>query len=297
MFQFPRFPPPCRGTRPSRRVGCPIRRSLDRRLPAPPQSISSRGHVLHRRPAPRHPPCAHHSGRTLRAAPSSSPRSPPGHRDKPGTSLLVWCLMCFVLRPTQDTSTKRLVPLLPSRWSRMGRFPSSLNCQGAQTAGGAAGARTPNLRRARAALSQLSYDPRTGPVGAPGLEPGTSALSGPRSNQLSYAPAHVAACGTGCHRTPPSRRPKMEDTRSPCRTGAEARLRKGEGDPTRPWAQLVDDTRPIPSLPIRRHCPALPVSANGNERCVARCPDDQVIGDRPDLGCSIRRWRHSLERR
>ena len=59
-------------------------------------------------------------------------------------------------------------------------------------AGGAAGIRTPDLRRARAALSRLSYDPIAPPgrrVGAPGLEPGTSALSGPRSNHLSYAPA------------------------------------------------------------------------------------------------------------
>ena len=32
-----------------------------------------------------------------------------------------------------------------------------------------------------------TFPPREG-VGAPGLEPGTSALSGPRSNQLSYAP-------------------------------------------------------------------------------------------------------------
>ena len=31
-------------------------------------------------------------------------------------------------------------------------------------------------------------------VGAPGLEPGTSALSGPRSNQLSYAPHHAHRC-------------------------------------------------------------------------------------------------------
>jgi hypothetical protein len=62
--------------------------------------------------------------------------------------------------------------------------------------GGAAGIRTPDLRRARAALSRLSYGPpsrcpRPPPpsgVGAPGLEPGTSALSGPRSNHLSYAP-------------------------------------------------------------------------------------------------------------
>ena len=73
------------------------------------------------------------------------------------------------------------------RWSRTGRSSSSLNCQCADRSG-AAGARTPNLRRARAALSQLSYDPRFGPVGAPGLEPGTSALSGPRSDHLSYAP-------------------------------------------------------------------------------------------------------------
>ena len=68
---------------------------------------------------------------------------------------------------------------------RMGWFPRLFTSQGA--VGGAAGARTPNLRRARAALSRLSYDPDS-PVGAPGLEPGTSALSGPRSNQLSYAP-------------------------------------------------------------------------------------------------------------
>src|SRR5690349_8609795 len=62
---------PFRVDGPSRPPGCPIRRSLDRRLPAPPQSISSRGHVLHRRPAPRHPPCAHHSGRP--AMPSVHP--------------------------------------------------------------------------------------------------------------------------------------------------------------------------------------------------------------------------------
>ena len=40
-------------------------------------------------------------------------------------------------------------------------------------------------------LCQLSYVPAISlreVVGAPGLEPGTSALSGPRSNQLSYAP-------------------------------------------------------------------------------------------------------------
>jgi hypothetical protein len=38
--------------------GCPIRIPWDHRLPAPPPCVSSRGHVLHRPLAPRHPPCA-----------------------------------------------------------------------------------------------------------------------------------------------------------------------------------------------------------------------------------------------
>ena len=73
--------------------------------------------------------------------------------------------------------------------------------------GGAGGTRTPDFRLAKAALSQLSYGPPVLEVGGrrwevglqplasnfrlprlvghPGLEPGTSVLSGPRSNQLS----------------------------------------------------------------------------------------------------------------
>jgi hypothetical protein len=59
MFQFPRYPPRiapgCPGVP---RAGCPIRTPPDRWLPAPPRSISPRGRVLPRPPAPRHPPCA-----------------------------------------------------------------------------------------------------------------------------------------------------------------------------------------------------------------------------------------------
>lgn len=52
------------------------------------------------------------------------------------------------------------------------------------------GIRTPDLRRAKAALSQLSYipvqgTPRLVQVGLSGLEPETSPLSEARSNQLS----------------------------------------------------------------------------------------------------------------
>ncbi len=156
---------PFRVDGPSRPPGCPIRRSRDHRLPAPPPSISSRGHVLHRRPAPRHPPCAHHSGRPSSSfhnnRPPSSPRSPPGQRSKPVPPHV----------PRQD-GAEHLAPLaragpatrtalfpFPSRWSRWGESIVLLSCQRTVTGSGAAGARTPNLRRARAALSQLSYDP------------------------------------------------------------------------------------------------------------------------------------------
>ena len=54
--------------------------------------------------------------------------------------------------------------------------------------GGAEGIRTPDLRRAKAALSQLSYGPARRRVGQPGIEPGTSVLSGLRSSRLSYWP-------------------------------------------------------------------------------------------------------------
>ena len=50
------------------------------------------------------------------------------------------------------------------------------------------GTRTPDLRLAKAPLSQLSYIPVGETVGLTGLEPVTSRLSGVRSNQLSYRP-------------------------------------------------------------------------------------------------------------
>ena len=59
--------------------------------------------------------------------------------------------------------------------------------------GGAMRDRTADLMRAKHALSQLSYSPKLprvdealGVVRLPGLEPGTSSLSGMRSNRLSY---------------------------------------------------------------------------------------------------------------
>ena len=63
----------------------------------------------------------------------------------------------------------------------------SVDCPRGGFAGGAEGTRTPDFRLAKAALSQLSYGPTSELrlVGDGGLEPPTSVLSGPRSNQLS----------------------------------------------------------------------------------------------------------------
>ena len=61
---------------------------------------------------------------------------------------------------SDDIQMSRLPPLgyeQQTLFLRMGWSPRLFTSQGA--VGGAAGARTPNLRRARAALSQLSYDP------------------------------------------------------------------------------------------------------------------------------------------
>jgi hypothetical protein len=63
----------------------------------------------------------------------------------------------------------------PKRWSRGDSNPGPPPCKGGAL---------PAKLRPRARLPTH----RPARVGAPGLEPGTSALSGPRSNQLSYAP-------------------------------------------------------------------------------------------------------------
>src|SRR5215203_4635718 len=75
MFQFPRCPlREARSDGPSRPPGCPIRRSRDYRVPAPPPRISLRGRVLPRLQAPRHPPSAHTCRASL--APPNAPPSP-----------------------------------------------------------------------------------------------------------------------------------------------------------------------------------------------------------------------------
>ena len=67
----------------------------------------------------------------------------------------------------------------PQGWSRGDSNPGPPPCKGGAL---------PAKLRPPARIGPRPTAP-TARVGAPGLEPGTSALSGPRSNHLSYAPA------------------------------------------------------------------------------------------------------------
>jgi hypothetical protein len=137
--------------------GCPIRIPLDPRLPAAPQGVSSRGHVLLRPQTPRHPPCAllailllfnTHGGGFLPSPdpvcsihtlpPLSGGRTRTQHTHNPS------------LR--NETFVRQMSFLVAS-------VVNVLSASIKKHSGGAAGIRTPDLRRAKAALSQLSYSP------------------------------------------------------------------------------------------------------------------------------------------
>ena len=152
------------------RWGCPIRTPQDHRLPAPPLRVSSRGHVLHRPLAPRHPPCA------LRrlCLPTSSVITVVRLRGARGD-------VCFAVSHARSAGRATSIVQGTATDSAL------VEPRGFEP-------RTSAVQRRRS--PRLSYGPFCSPpdarpvagVGAPGLEPGTSALSGPRSNHLSYAP-------------------------------------------------------------------------------------------------------------
>ncbi len=166
-FSSPGSLPAWTGCQVSPLTGCPIRRSPDRRLPASPRCISPRGRVLHRPGAPRHPPCAllwffsHRRSRRcrLRGARGDACRHHP---------------RCI---PSGAASSSVKVRSYRPSWSRGDSNPGPPPCKG--------GALPTKLRPPPRVRDAFVPPCR---VGAPGLEPGTSALSGPRSNQLSYAP-------------------------------------------------------------------------------------------------------------
>ncbi len=84
-------------------------------------------------------------------------------------------------------------------WSRGDSNPGPPPCKGGAL---------PAKLRPRCLRGHWVVPSRPHVVGAPGLEPGTSALSGPRSNHLSYAPGTPSVpVMTGHHRS----RPEAED--------------------------------------------------------------------------------------
>jgi hypothetical protein len=157
------------------------------------------------------------------------------------------------------------------------RPPLAQRRGGRRTPGGAAGIRTPDLRRARAALSQLSYGPDTRPpvprVGAPGLEPGTSALSGPRSNRLSYAPAarvvFPSSTAAGCSQVSPGGQPPH----------AQDGARGSSSSPTS--IHPSRDGRGAADLPAIRGAPARPCDrlATGEPRGSVPTDAGSPLGD------------------
>ena len=110
--------------------GCPIRTSSDRRVPAAPRGVSSRGHVLHRPQAPRHPPCAFDAVHSTPASclhrsfvTSTPPRASPGPLDhrRHGVRMPVH------VRVPPDA---RILHLVRCRWSCGESNPGPPPCKG-----------------------------------------------------------------------------------------------------------------------------------------------------------------------
>ena len=220
MFQFPRFPPLHGVTgHHARRVapfgdlwitGCQRLPRAFRRVATSFIGVQRQG--IHRVPIIPVAPC---QSVVFDSFPSS-PRSPPGPRVRAGIPLVprqndgdvspssaghAWMTLLGSqhVRPVGPGDRAAIVQFSCQgawQWSRGGSNPEPPPCKGG------------------ALPVELRPRPRW-PVGAPGLEPGTSALSGPRSNQLSYAPAAfpclvaspTAEDGGACSWLPGSRSP------------------------------------------------------------------------------------------
>src|SRR5215207_11174081 len=114
----------------------------------------------------------------------------------------------------------------PPRWSRGDSNPGPPPCKGGALP---AKLRPPTAASRRSRVSASPLQPkRPDRVGAPGLEPGTSALSGPRSNRLSYAPAAGAHApsSTAADRTRGPRGPVAPCPRRSARILPHTRSRK-----------------------------------------------------------------------
>ncbi len=173
MFQFPGCPPSEEGAGVSPPAGCPIRVPPDRRPPAPPRGVSSRGHALLRPAAPRHPPCARLCGHPPPGRSQTGPRVVP---TSPCHQHTTHTCCCRTRRPTHRGC--------PRRAGRRGLLRRGARGRGASPPGRSRGGRPPRgwLSRCLSMLRRAAArHPARRPVEPRGLEPRTSAVQGRRS--------------------------------------------------------------------------------------------------------------------
>jgi hypothetical protein len=126
--------------------------------------------------------------------------------------------------------------------------------------------------------SPVARRPSTRPVGAPGLEPGTSALSGPRSDRLSYAPRRPppSVARHSVRRGRPS--PPRGGRGSEAEDGARTQCR-GESFVPRGAAASLPAARPVVTRPPPPDGapadPSTPTRKRG-EGSGARCPSRRL---------------------
>jgi hypothetical protein len=137
----------------------------------------------------------------------------------------------------------------PPRWSRGDSNPGPPPCKG--------GALPAKLRpRAHGSLTRPPRRRSSLGVGAPGLEPGTSALSGPRSDHLSYAPKPPAGHSFQHHRCRPLPKTERATPEDDCSSfGRHALTNQGvRGSVRTPQRQFPPCScqRPCQPLTLRR---------------------------------------------
>jgi hypothetical protein len=200
------------------RGGCPIRRPLDRSVPARPQSLSWRGHVLHRQQAPRHPPCAHLRGSHSLTAPRSPPGPcPPGRRGSVAHSHLASPRRQLPARGSLSLFRAGSLPHSVVRvvgWSRGDSNPGPPPCKGGALPAKLRPQAPPQWARLDSnqgprsyqdrALTKLSYAPRTAvrrrrsAAGSGSIDPILEPRRAPGA-PLAYKPVHRPPgrpCGT-----------------------------------------------------------------------------------------------------
>ncbi len=161
--------------------------------------------------------------------------------------------------------TLLVFPARPAGWSRRPCCDRPFGCQGAwQWSRGGSNPEPPPCKGGALPV-ELRPRPRW-PVGAPGLEPGTSALSGPRSNQLSYAPAAFPCLVAS---------PTAEDGGACSSPHPRANERGKRGGVRRAHRRSVDSNARSGRFLRRPGATAQrcqPLAQAKDERCVARCP-------------------------